>query len=58
MTQIFSKTPLFKRTLAQMNVRINISKMLIARNEMNKDEIEGIVAQIVESSKRVKSKFL
>lgn len=30
----------------------------LARNEMNKDEIEGIVAQIVESSKRVKSKKL
>ena len=27
----------------------------IARNEINKDEIEGIVAQMVESSKRIKS---
>jgi hypothetical protein len=31
--------------------------LLIARNEINKDEIEGIVASIVESSKKVKSKF-
>lgn len=29
-----------------------------SRNELNKDEIEGIVAQIVESSKRVKSKHI
>lgn len=26
-----------------------------SRNELNKDEIEGIVAQMVESSKRVKN---
>ena len=29
-----------------------------SRNELNKDEIEGIVAQIVESSKRVKNQLI
>lgn len=46
---------LCRKTLAPANVRSFYEIHCIARNELNKDEIEGIVASIVESSKRVKN---
>lgn len=46
-----------KENIFQMIVSFTLCKLQLARNDNNKEEIEGIVASILESSKRVRSKI-